>query len=94
MKPLDNESSTPQNVPSSAAATGEDDEAGGTLSNEDDEENDDDKEEDQGDIQAALHDGLTFEEVMNEKIATIGDSLEGLKYQVQFQDHCMLQVLE
>ena len=88
MKPLNNESSTPQNVPSSAAATGEDDEAGSTSSDKDDEE------KEQGDIQAALHDGLTFEEAMNKKIATIGDFLEGLKYQVRFWDHHMLQVLE
>ena len=36
----------------------------------------------------------TFEESFNQKIVTMGEFLEGLKYQVQFRDHRMLKALE
>jgi len=36
----------------------------------------------------------TFEESFNQKIVTMGEFLEGLKYQVQFRDHHMLKALE
>ncbi|KAF8525837.1 hypothetical protein BU17DRAFT_83333 [Hysterangium stoloniferum] len=58
-------------------------------------ENDkEDDEEDKMEMQVMLHEGLTFGEAMNKDIKTIGEFLEGLKYQVQFSDHHMLQVLE
>lgn len=55
---------------------------------------DEDDEEDEAEMRAALQGGLTYEEAMNENITKIGDFLEGLRYQVQFRDRRMLQVLE
>jgi hypothetical protein len=57
------------------------------------EEDETDNDSKWADIPAALK-GQTFEESMNQKIVTMGEFLEGLKYQVQFQDYCMLRALE
>ncbi|KAF8528353.1 hypothetical protein BU17DRAFT_80641 [Hysterangium stoloniferum] len=61
---------------------------------ESDPELDEDDDEDKVELQAALREGLTYEEAMNENITKIGEFLKGLQYQVQFRDHRMLQVLE
>jgi hypothetical protein len=58
---------------------------------EDDDKTDNDSE--WADIPAALE-GQRFEESMNQKIVTMGEFLEGLKYQVQFWDYHMLRALE
>ena len=96
LKPLGEDLSAPQNVAEiDQTAPGAD---GGEREDDDDDEdksnNDSDNDDDVQDVQEALREGLTFEEAMSKNIKTIGDFLEGLKYQVQFQDHHMLQVLE
>jgi len=59
-----------------------------------DSESDDDDDDDEMEMRVALQGGLTYEEAMNENITKIGNFLEGLRYQVQFRDRRMLQVLE
>ena len=94
LKPPGEDLLAPQNVAEiDKTASGAD---GGEREDDDDEEDNSNDEDDDNvqDFQEALREGLTFEEAMSENIKTIGDFLEGLKYQVQFRDHRMLQVLE
>lgn len=96
LKPSGEDLAVPQKV--AEGGEGEDaddgeDADGGEDANEDEDDSDDEDDDIQG-FQLALQEGLTFEESMKENIKAIGDFLEGLKYQVQFRDHHMLQVLE
>ncbi|KAF8232927.1 hypothetical protein L208DRAFT_1360691 [Tricholoma matsutake] len=94
LKPPGEDLSAPQNV-AEIAKTAPGADGGEREDGDDDVDNsDDDDDDDVQDFQEALREGLTFEEAMSENIKTIGDFLEGLKYQVQFRDHRMLQVLE
>jgi hypothetical protein len=58
-------------------------------------DNNDEDEFDAGDaLEMAQGTGLTFEEAINEDINLLNEFLQGLRYQVQFRDQRMLNILE
>src|SRR5271156_5996801 len=64
----------------------------------DDEEEEGDGSDDEDDdgpmVEFREDDGKTFEETMDDEIETIMEFARGLKYQVQFRDHRMLNTLQ
>jgi len=73
--------------------------AGGGGEDEGDEEiyndeDDEDEGDDEGAIETHQHDGRTFEEAMSSNLNLISNFVTGLRYQVQFRDQRMLNVLE
>lgn len=61
---------------------------------DDNDEGDDDRDEEEEGNFTYIHDGRTFEEVMEGDIDLILKFAKGLKYQVQFRDQQMLNTLK